>query len=87
MSKERWCGSNFDAKGNYRFKPTTTADPSTPTLAAADLSAVSTADLVLTDRKSGETFIADLGWGSSNFDDVYHAWGVCFQVCSVLPSE
>ena len=62
----RWCGSNFDALGNLRFKSNTFFSPEGLELSSEDL-------------RVWDTHIEDLNWGLTNFDNIGYAAVTIFQ--------
>ena len=62
----RWCGSNFDALGNLRFKSNTFFSPAGLELSKDDL-------------RVWDTHIEDLNWGLTNFDNIGYAAVTIFQ--------
>ena len=62
----RWCGSNFDALGNLRFKSNTFFSPEGLELSSEDL-------------RVWDTHIEDLNWGLTNFDNIGYAAITIFQ--------
>lgn len=62
-SEFRWCGSNYDALGNGRFAGGVIEGVE---WSAADLSA-------------NATFLEDLAWGYTNFDNIFVAFLTIFQ--------